>query len=272
MSSTNVPVDLRIAWDRECLTVRGAGLPAEVRVWYIEAFCRPGAAEQRWPATVIPHQTELVQAREDGRELHLRSLLPVPNGWAAMPDPPPAKPFVVVDHVIQARGDHVVFEVTARNEGAQPLPLHWAQPCVEVAPFTGRAQEEYIARCFIFLDDGARTLDRTRRSYVFESDYQGGQVYAPAGADRRDVGRPLSPDVPAKGLIGCFSADDRLLLAVAWEPCHALFQGVRTCIHADLQLGGLAPGEVKRARGILYVLPNDLEALQRRYDADFPPR
>ena len=34
--------------------------------------------------------------------------------------------------------------------------------------------------------------------------------------------------------------------------------------------GGLKPGETKRIRGKLYVVPADVPALVRRYERDFP--
>ena len=59
-------------------------------------------------------------------------------------------------------------------------------------------------------------------------------------------------------------------MATAWEPYQELFQGVIVCLHSDFRLGGLAPGESKRIRGKIYVVPNDVEALLKRYEADFP--
>jgi hypothetical protein len=82
--------------------------------------------------------------------------------------------------------------------------------------------------------------------------------------------RPLSKDVPSNGLIGCFSADDRLILATAWEPYQELFQGVIMCIHSDFRIGGLDPGEEKKIRGKIYLVPNDVNALLKRYGKDFP--
>src|SRR4030095_14778305 len=113
-----------------------------------------------------------------------------------------------------------------------------------------------------------RFLTETRRSE--DAIYRGGQVYVPAGIDREDVNpRPLSPDVPSHGLIGCVSADGRMLLAVAWEPYQELFQGVIVCLHSDFRLGGLEPGETKRARGRMYIMENDTRALLEAYERDF---
>jgi hypothetical protein len=82
--------------------------------------------------------------------------------------------------------------------------------------------------------------------------------------------RPLNPHRPTGGLIGCFSGDDRLILAAAWQPYQELFQGVIRCLHSDFRLGGLAPGETKAIRGKLYLVPNDIDALLERYGKDFP--
>ena len=97
------------------------------------------------------------------------------------------------------------------------------------------------------------------------------EVYVPRHVNRNDVNpRPLSPLVPSHGLMGCFSADEKTILAVAWEPYQELFQGVITCIHSDFRIGGLKPGETKHIRGKLYIVPADIPALLRRSERDFP--
>jgi len=96
---------------------------------------------------------------------------------------------------------------------------------------------------------------------------------SPRGVPRSDVNpRPLSDLVPSNGLIGCYSADERLVLAIAFEPYQELFQGVRACIHADFRIGGLKAGESKRVRGKIYIVPADIDALLKRYAKDFPER
>jgi hypothetical protein len=82
--------------------------------------------------------------------------------------------------------------------------------------------------------------------------------------------RPLNPHVPTRGLIGCFSADESMVFATAWEPYQELFQGVITCLHSDFRIGGLKAGETKQIRGKIYFLPNDIPALLKRYGRDFP--
>ena len=97
-----------------------------------------------------------------------------------------------------------------------------------------------------------------------------GQVWRPASVPPNDVNpRPLNPQIPSNGLIGCFSADESLILATAWDPYQELFQGVLRCLHSDFRIGGLRPGETKRIRGKMYFLTNDIPALLKRYVGDF---
>ena len=60
------------------------------------------------------------------------------------------------------------------------------------------------------------------------------------------------------------------ILATAWEPYQELFQGVIVCIHSDFRIGGLRSGETKVARGKIYVVAADVDALLTRYRRDFP--
>ena len=135
--------------------------------------------------------------------------------------------------------------------------------------FTGLDQSNYVSRSFIFTTKGLTTLDKTRRQE--EALYRGGQVYVPKGINLADVNpRPVCQDQPTNGLIGCFSGDEKLIFATAWEPYQELFQGVGRCLHADFRLGGLEPGETKTIRGKIYIVPNDVPALLKRYAKDLP--
>jgi hypothetical protein len=245
---------LRLSWEKNMLTIHAPRLPGgRVEVWYLEAYCRSGSTDVKWEKTVIPHRTRKVSEGAGGKSLELEC--EVEGGLR-------------VRHVIRAGADEVEFQVEAVNRGDRYVDAVWVQPCIRVGEFTGGNQENYISRCFIFKDGKQTFLDKTRRTE--EALYRGGQVYVPAGIDRRDVNpRPLSPDVPSNGLIGCVSADGRLLLATAWEPYQELFQGVIVCLHSDFRLGGLKPGETKRARGKIYLLENDVEKLLERYRKDF---
>jgi hypothetical protein len=166
--------------------------------------------------------------------------------------------------------------LVARNPTEKPSLAHWAQPCIRVDRFTGcptddaRARvPEYARKCFVFLDGQLTRLPTS--PWAEKARYIPGQVYRPTGVDRNDVNpRPLSELVPSNGLVGCFSADDRHIMAVAWDPYQELFLGVVTCIHSDFRIAGLGPGEQKSIRGKLYLVKADVPALVKRYERDFP--
>lgn len=249
---------LRIRWRDSVLAVSGAGLPVpEVRITYLEAFCRPGSHEREWAETVIPHDTRMKRCDEHGRCLWLESRLS--DG-------------VVVEHRITAGADEVDFRLTAFNPSPAASEAHWAQPCLQVGEFAGFGADcdpqAYIANCFIFLN-GEPALMPTP-TWATRARYMPGQVWCPARVPRPDVNpRPLNPQVPSCGLIGCFSKDRSAILATAWEPYQELFQGVVNCIHSDFRIGGLASGERKEIRGKLY-LARGLDELLERYRKDFP--
>jgi len=252
--SKSSPSGLTLSWNRDFLDIQGPHIPGgSLRVWYIEAFCRSGSTDRIWEKTVIPQRTELIEATSDGKSLKLLTKL---DGE------------VEILHEIRGGEDEVDFHVTAVNRGRAYTDVVWAQPCIRVGTFTGRGQDDYINRSFIFLDGRLTTLDKTRRSQ--DALYKGGQVYVPRDIDFNDVNpRPVSPDVPSDGLIGCFSADGLYIFATAWEPYQELFQGVLVCLHSDFRLGGLKPGETKTAHGKIYLTKNDTRELLLRYRRDF---
>jgi hypothetical protein len=98
------------------LIIRGAHLPGEVRINYLEAYCRAGSTDADWVKhTVIPHRNELISLNAASTELRLKDTLA--DG-------------VTVEHVITAREDEVEFRLTAHNPGSTRSKAHWAQPCV----------------------------------------------------------------------------------------------------------------------------------------------
>ena len=250
---------LSLAWSDEILTISGANVPGgSIRIWYIEAFCRPGSTDRDWHETVIPHKTQLLEKSPDGRMLKLRSTLD--DG-------------VIITHEIEAGSDEVTFRVTAENPTKQASQAHWAQPCIRVDRFVGVPakpdSEEYLGKSFIVLDGKPAFLPT--KPWATRARYTPGQVWCPKHVDRNDVNpRPLSALVPSNGLIGCVSKDNTQLLATAWEPYQELFQGVITCLHSDFRIGGLNPGEIKTICGKLYLVPNNLKKLIERYERDFP--
>ena len=249
---------LTISWKDDWLTIRGRAVgPAGIRVHYLEAYCRPGSTNRKWDQTVIPHKARLLSAGEDGKHLTIEDTLA--DG-------------VIVRHQIETGADEIKFDLIARNPTTRPSEAAWAQPCVRVGPFTGnfdRAGDEYLPKCFIFLDGKLTPMPTPH--WAREALYTPGQVWCPRTVSRDDVNpRPLSPDVPSNGLIGCFSADGKTIFATAWDPYQELFQGVASCLHSDFRIGGLKPGEEKHIRGKIYILPADVNALLARYRADFP--
>jgi hypothetical protein len=252
---------LRVGWTNRFLTISGPHLPGPVIVHHLEAYCRPGSTDRDWSETVIGHKTEVVEANANGTRIRLRDTLS--DG-------------VVVTQTITAGVDEVDFRLTAFNPAQEPSLVFWAQPCIRVDQFTGASTADaralhpaYIRQCFIFLD--GKPVRLPTEPWADKARYTPGQVYCPAGVNRNDVNpRPLSSRVPSHGLAGCYSADGRSILAFAWEPYQEIFQGVITCLHSDFRIGGLRPGERKRIRGKIYLVPADMDRLVKRYEADFP--
>lgn len=230
-----------------------------IRVNYLEAYCRAGSTDADWlKHTVIPHKSETLSAERDA--VRVRDVLA--DG-------------VVVEHEITAHRDTVDFQLVAKNPTDKRSEAHWAQPCVRLSAFTGFSEKtagdatDYLPKCFIFV--GGKMTRMPFEPWATKARYIPGQVWCPQHVPRSDVNpRPLSSVVPSNGLIGCFSADERLIFATAWEPYQELFQGVARCLHSDFRIGGLAPGETKKIRGKIYVVPNDAAALLARYRRDFP--
>jgi hypothetical protein len=252
---------LSITWEKNYLTIRGDFPGQELKILYLEAYCRAGSTDRDWKETVIPHTAELLSSSEDSRTIRLRDKLA--DG-------------VVVEHILTAGTDEVDFKLVAHNPTAKASDAHWAQPCMRVDRFTGTTNTDaralvpaYARKSFLFIDGKLTRLPT--EPWAEQARYTPGQVYAAPGVDRNDVNpRPLSQLVPSSGLCGCYSADERQILAVAWEPYQEIFQGVIACIHSDFRLGGLAAGETKRIRGKLYIVPADVKKLVARYEKDFP--
>ena len=252
---------LTISWEQNNLTIYGDFPGGEIRIHYLEAYCRPGSTDRDWGETVIPHRAKLVEASDEKRRIILRDEL---------------EDGVTVEHVITASSDEIDFRLTATNPTDSESFAHWAQPCIRVDRFTGCGNEDararvpkYAKKCFVYIDGKLAYLPTA--PWNEEARYTFGQVYVPRGVDRNDVNpRPLSKLVPSIGLCGCESADDQQIFAVAWEPYQEIFQGVIACIHSDFRIGGLKPGETKLIRGKIYVVKKDHAALLERFKLDFP--
>lgn len=250
------PDPLTLHWEDNYLTIAGDHLPGkEMRIHYLEAYCRDHSTDADWVKhTTIPHQTKLLEASDDGTSIRLRCH--VDDG-------------LEVTHAIRSTHDEVSFDVTAHNPTDRRSEAHWAQPCIRVDKFTGADQESYLGKSFVFIDGELSRLPTT--PWATKARYMPGQVWSPQGVPRSDVNpRPLSELIPSNGLIGCFSEDESMIFATAFEPYQELFQGVIVCLHSDFRLGGLEPGASLNIHGKIYIVPNNVPALLRRYAADFP--
>ncbi|TWU07293.1 hypothetical protein CA54_56980 [Symmachiella macrocystis] len=249
------PAPLSLSWQKNMLTISGAHLPGgPLKIHYIEAYCRPGSTDRDWRETTIQHETQQIDAAKDGSRLQLQCRLA--DG-------------VIVQHDIRALADNIDFQITATNPTQKPSLAYWAQPCLRVDRFTGRNQKTYLDKGFVFYNGQLTRMPTS--DWATKARYVPGQVWAPRHVDRNDVNpRPLNDTVPSNGLIGCFSADESMILATAFEPYQELFQGVIVCLHSDFRIGGLKPGETKQIRGKIYILKNDIGELLRRYRKDFP--
>jgi len=247
---------LWLSWQDNLLTIHGEDLPGQrVDVWYLEAYCRAGSTDRNWRETVVGHTTRLLSQSADQRQLRLRCH--VDDG-------------LIVHHTITAGRDEIDFRLVAHNPTDRVNEAQWAQPCIRVDRFTGRGQTDYLTNCFIFLDGELTRLPC--HPWATAARYTPGQVWVAPEVSRQDVNpRPLSSLTSRPGLIGCFSADGRQMLATAWDPYQELFQGVIVCLHSDFRLGRLEPGERKQIRGKIYLMETDPQALLRRYADDFGP-
>jgi len=248
----------RLSWTNNLLIVRDPRLPGgSLEVFYLEAFCLPGGHQRSWGHTRIPHQTTLLNATPDGSELRFRSTI---------------GPDTEVLHEVRTGPPGALVEMNflITHRGTQPWPVQWFQPaCIRVDHFTSASQSNYTARSFVFTRSGRTPLDALRRTT--NALYLGGQVFLPDWIEERDANpRPVALDRITNGIIGAVSADGSSLLAIASDRTFELFEGVYVCLHSDPWIGGLQPGESRRIRQKIYLLPNDTHQLLRRYTEDFP--
>lgn len=245
-----------VSWTNNLLTLQHPQLPGgPLDVFYLEAFLRSGANQRNWGQSVMPHKTRLLAADKKGRWLKFHTEV---------------QPGVDVEHEVRAGRDEVDFQFTLHNRNNQPVDLQWFQPaCIRVAGFTGRDQQSFIDRSFIYTSAGRTWLRNTGRTE--DALYRGGQVFPMPGIPDIEANpRPLSKVRPSLGLVGCVSADDRWLLATASDRTHELFEGVYVCLHSDPHVGGLKSGEHRKVRSKIYFLPNQPDRLMKRYRRDFP--
>ncbi|MDB4720109.1 hypothetical protein OAF75_01970 [Verrucomicrobiales bacterium] len=262
---TSQVTDITIGWKDNILSIYHPQIPGgKIDTWYLEAYCRPGSTDRPWNETTISHRTELVSINDLKTEIKLKCTL---------------EDGVRVDHLIRATRTGVSFDLIANNPTGKVSEAHWAQPCIRVGKFTGQGADEtddayaYIKKSFIFQDKDDIPDFLPTKDWATKARYVPGQVWCPKNVNRDDVNpRPLHPSAPHKNIIGCVSADKKWLMASVWEPYQELFQGVIRCIHSDFRIGGLKPGETKKIRGKMYLLPNDVPALLALHEKEFPDK
>ena len=262
---TSQVTDITIGWKDNILSIYHPQIPGgKIDTWYLEAYCRPGSTDRPWNETTISHRTELVSINDLKTEIKLKCTL---------------EDGVRVDHLRRATRTGVSFDLIANNPTGKVSEAHWAQPCIRVGKFTGQGADEtddayaYIKKSFIFQDKDDIPDFLPTKDWATKARYVPGQVWCPKNVNRDDVNpRPLHPSAPHKNIIGCVSADKKWLMASVWEPYQELFQGVIRCIHSDFRIGGLKPGETKKIRGKMYLLPNDVPALLALHEKEFPDK
>ena len=261
ISSIHQSEAITLERDKNWLILHDERVPTgKIRINYLEAYCRPNSTNADWHDTTIGHKTELTNISENKKNMQLSCTLS--DG-------------VVIKHDIRSSEDEVTFEIKAHNPTAIISQAHWAQPCIRIGEFTGfphRGKElnDYLPKCFIFINGKLERMNEIK-PWAMKARYTPGQVWCPTDVPRKDVNpRPLSSLIPSNGLIGCFSKDEELIFAVAFDPYQELFQGVARCLHSDFRIGGLKPSESKKIKGKIYILENKPKKLLARYKKDFP--
>ena len=136
---------LSMSWQNNHLILKGDFPGNEIPINYLEAYCRPNAANRKWSETVIGHSTELISVGVDKRFIRLRDNL---------------RDGVFVHHTITSSDDEIDFRLSAHNPGTDPSSVQWAAHCIRVGGFTGCSGEDarelipgYVQKCFLFVNN-----------------------------------------------------------------------------------------------------------------------
>ena len=192
----------------------------------------------------------------------------------------------IVTRVIPEEGA-VRFEVSAEvesDEDARKLPntnACWQLRRAAGFSSAGHPFPQFVARCFIFTDDGCVTMDKTERfpdTRKPPDDERNSppwvQVYIPVW--RPHPGQPEafwgnSTDRYLYPLLGCFSKDGKHLVAMGTDTNRSMGQGWHDCLHVNPVWGAFdaEAGQVT-SRFKLYLMANDPDALLKQFAQDFP--
>src|SRR5262245_26444305 len=69
------PKPLAISWEKNFLTIKGDFPGDEIKIMYLEAYCRPGSTDRDWGQTVIPHKAEELPVKKNDGSIHLLDTL-----------------------------------------------------------------------------------------------------------------------------------------------------------------------------------------------------
>jgi len=180
---------------------------------------------------------------------------------------------------------HVIVEGPSATavQGVESL-----NPCWQFVPSLtfgnqGDYVEDFVARCFVFLDRGMTYLKDTRRipgTRERKNDRDNLpnpwiQEYYPVW--RRHPGqtpgaRGRSPDRPVYPITGVVSRDKRHMAAMAWPETGSIGQVWHDCLHLRPRIVESYDKETQRTEslGVIYFLLNDPALLLQRFKEDFP--
>ncbi len=142
--------------------------------------------------------------------------------------------------------------------------------------------DDFVSRCFVFLEGGLTRLNDTRRVPGTRRKISKANLPEPWIQEyfpiwRKHPGqipgrRGYSLDRPVAPIIGCVSRDGRYLAAIAWPEARSLGQVWHDCLHPRPAIGESYDGRRNRivSRGRIYFLPNDEAALRSAFRRDFP--
>jgi cytohesin len=147
----------------------------------------------------------------------------------------------------------------------------------------GNYVDDFVARCFVFLDAGMTLLKDTKRipgtrpRTDDKANYPKPWIQEYFPAWRKHPGqikgqRGYSPDRPVYPIIGAVSRDGKYLAAIAWPETASLGQVWHHCIHPRPLIAesfDSKTGEI-RSCGKIYLMENDEEKLLARFKEDFP--
>ncbi|MHC4593940.1 MAG: ankyrin repeat domain-containing protein, partial [Planctomycetota bacterium] len=147
----------------------------------------------------------------------------------------------------------------------------------------GNYVDDFVARCFVFLDAGMTLLKDTKRipgtrpRTDDKANYPKPWIQEYFPAWRKHPGqikgqRGYSPDRPVYPIIGVVSQDGKYLAAIAWPETASLGQVWHHCIHPRPLIAESFDPKTSEIRscGKIYLMENDEEKLLARFKEDFP--